>query len=95
MTETERQGFEALGRLAVMASDKRLANRIDDNMTREQFHSYMNGVDSARVMVTSFIVALDELVRPVSLFPLSPAMLPSIARALKENNNYMRERGSK
>lgn len=57
MTHNEKMGCETLGKLAVMARDARLANRIDDGLSREQFHHYMVGVDymrSARAFIDAF-----------------------------------------
>lgn len=57
MSRNERKAMETLGRLAVLARDSRLANRLDDGMSREQFHHYMAGVDymrAARAFIDAF-----------------------------------------
>lgn len=58
---TTQKALETLGRLAVQMNDSRLANRIDDNMSRSDFHAYLDGVDAARAEARELIEAIQDM----------------------------------
>jgi hypothetical protein len=69
------KALETLGYLDTVFGSDRMPNRIDDGLGREDFNSYLNGVDRARSEAQAIIDAIEDTFDPTKagwFHPISP-----------------------